>query len=108
VCRSLRTCCCDRCRCKSLCCKLQAARLKLKQVSEAEKLVSANSQVRGCPAGKIHRKQYPVKVKASGKTGQLSCLVSGSLSKAASRKQWLFTQGVVKAYCLNKLASDRG
>jgi len=41
----------------------QAARLWLKQVSEARKLVSANSQVRGCPAGKIHKKQYPVKVK---------------------------------------------
>ena len=62
----------------------QAARFWLKQVSEARKLVSANSQVRGCPAGKIHRKQYPVKVKPSGKTGQLSCLVSGFLSKAAS------------------------
>ncbi len=70
----------------------QAARLELKQVSEAKKLVSANSQVRGCPAGKFHRKRYPVKVKPSGKTGQLSCLVSGFLSKAASRKQWLFTQ----------------
>jgi len=86
----------------------QAARLELKQVSEARKLVSANSQVRGCPAGKTHKKQYPVKVKPSGKTGQLSCLVSGFLSKAASRKQWLFTQGVAKAYCLDKLASDRG
>jgi len=86
----------------------QAARLWLKQVSEARKLVSANSQVRGYPAGKIHRKQYPVKVKPSGKTGQLSCLVSSFLSKAASRKQWLFTQGVAKACCLDKLASDRG
>ncbi len=53
---------------------------KLQGLSEARKLVSANSQVRGCPAGKIHRKRYPVKVKPSGKTGQLSCLVSG-LSK---------------------------
>jgi len=70
----------------------QAARLKLKQVSEARKLVSANSQVGGCPAGKIHRKQYPEKVKPSGKTGQLPCLVSSFLSKAASRKQWLITQ----------------
>ena len=86
----------------------QAARLTLKQVSEAEKLVSGNSQVQGCPAGKIDKKQYPVKVKSSGKTGQLSCLVSRYLSKAASRKQWLFTQGVAKAYCLDKLASDRG
>ncbi len=86
----------------------QAARFWLKQVSEARKLVSANSQVRGCPAGKIHRKQYPVKVKPSGKTGQLSCLVFTFLSKAASRKQWLFTQGVAKACCLDKLASDRG
>ncbi len=42
--------------------KACAARLKLKQVSEARKLVSANSQVRGCPAGKIHRMRYPVKV----------------------------------------------
>ena len=82
---------------------LQAARLKLKQVSEARKLVSANSQVRGCPAGKIHEKQHPVKVKPSGKTGQLSCLVSSFLSKATSRKQWLFTQGVAKACCLDKL-----
>jgi hypothetical protein len=38
---------------------------RLKQVSETGKLVSANSQVRGCPAGKIHRKRYPVKVKHS-------------------------------------------
>ena len=53
-----------------------AARLWLKQVSEARKLVSANGQVRGCPAGKFHRKQYPVKVIPSGKIGQLSCLVS--------------------------------
>ncbi|DBA78181.1 TPA: hypothetical protein ACH3X2_008144 [Trebouxia sp. C0005] len=65
----------------------QAARLWLKQVSEARKLVSGTSQVRGYPAGRIHRKQYPVKVKPSGKTGQLSCLVSSFLSKAASRKQ---------------------
>jgi len=86
----------------------QAARLWLKQVSEARKLVSANSQVRGCPASKIHRKQIPMKVKPSGKTGQLSCLVSTFLSKAASRKQWLFTQGVAKACCLDKLASDSG
>jgi len=74
----------------------QAARLWLKQVREAKKLVAADSQVRGCPAGKMHRKQYPVKVKPSGKTGQLSCLASTFLSKAASRKQWLFTQGVAK------------
>ena len=53
---------------------------KLKQVSKARKLVSANSQVRGCPAGKIHTKQYPVKLKPSGKTGQLSCLVSDLFS----------------------------
>ena len=86
----------------------QAARLKLKQVSEARKLVSASSQLRGCPAGKIHRKQYPVKIKPSGKTGQLSCLLSSLLSKATSRKQWLFTQGVAKVCCLDKLASDRG
>ncbi len=86
----------------------QVARLKLKQVSEARKLVSANSQVRGCPAGKIHRKRYPVKVKASGKTGQLSCLVSGFLSKAASREQRLFTQEVATACCLDELASNRG
>ena len=70
-----------------------AARLWLKQVSEARKLVSANGQVRGCPAGKFHRKQYPVHVKVivSGKIGQLSCLVSTFLSRAASRKQRLFT-----------------
>ena len=85
-----------------------AARLWKKQVCEARKLVSPNSQVRGCPAGKIHRKRYPDRVKPSGKTGQLSCLVSTFLSKAASRKQWLFTQGVAKACCLDKLASDRG
>ena len=84
----------------------QAARLWLKQVSKAKKVVSANSQVRGCPASDIHRKRYPVKVKPSGKTGQLSCLVSTVLSKAASRKQWLFTQGVAEACCLDKLASD--
>jgi len=65
-------------------CAASCARLKLKQVSKARKLVSANSQVRGCPAGKIHKKRYLVKIKPSGKTGQLSCLVSGSLSKAGS------------------------
>ena len=97
---SLRTC-CDHCHWKSLCCKLQGV------VSEARKLVSANSQVRGCPAGKIHRKQYPVKVKPSGKTCQLSCLKSTLLRGAARRKQWLFTQGEAKACCLDKLASDR-
>ena len=85
-----------------------AARLWTKQVCEARKLVSAHSQVRGCPAGKIHRKRYPEKVTPSGKTGHLTCLVSTFLSKAASRKQWLFTQGVAKACCLDKLASDRG
>ncbi len=31
-------------------------------------------------AGKIHRKQYLVKLKTSGKTGQLSCLLSTFLS----------------------------
>ena len=36
-----------------------AARLWLKQVNEANKLVSANSRVRGCPAGKIRGEQYP-------------------------------------------------
>jgi len=85
----------------------QAARLWLKQGSEARKVVSANSQVRGCPAGKTHKKQYPEKVNPSGKTGQL-CLVSSFVSKAASRKLWLFTRGVAKAYCLDKLASDKG
>ncbi len=83
----------------------QAARLWLKQVDEARKVVSANSQVRGCPAGKIHREQQPEKVRPSGKTGQLCCVVSTFQSKAASRKQWLFTQGVAKAYCLDKFAS---
>jgi len=71
-------------------------------------LVSANSQVRGCPAGKIRGEQYPEKVKFSGKTGQLFCLVSSFLSKATTRRQWLFTQGVAKAYCLETLAPDRG
>ena len=52
-------------------------------MSEAGKLVSAISQVRSCPAGKVYGKQYPVKVKPSGKTGQLSCL-STFLSKAGS------------------------
>ena len=61
-----------------------AARLWLKQVSEARKLVSANGQVRGCPAGKFHSKQYPV---TSGKIGQLSCLVPTFVSRVASRKQ---------------------
>ena len=60
-----------------------AARLWLKQVSEARKLVSANGQVRGCPAGKFHRKQYPVKVKPSGEIGLLSCLSSAEQEAAA-------------------------
>ena len=85
-----------------------AARLWLKQVSEARKLVLANGQVRGCPAGKFHRKQYPVKVIPSGKIDQLSCLVSTFLSRAASRKQRLFTPEAAKACCLDKLPSDRG
>ena len=62
----------------------QAAGLWVKQVSEAGKLMSTNSQLRGCPAGKIHREQCCVKVKPSGKTGQLFCLVSSFLSKTAS------------------------
>ena len=45
-------------------------------------------------------KRYPVKVNFSGKTSQLSCLVSAFLSKAGSRKQWLFAQEVAKACCL--------
>ena len=77
-----------------------AARLWLKQVSEARKLVSANGQVRGCPAGKFHRKQYPVKGITSGKTGQLSCLVPTFASRAASRKQRLFALEAAKACCL--------
>ena len=85
-----------------------AARLWLKQVSEARKLVSANGQVRGCPAGKFHRKQYPVKGITSGKTGQLSCLVPTFVSRAASRKQRLSVLEAAKACCLDKLASDRG
>ena len=85
-----------------------AARLWLKQVSEARKLVSANVQVGGCPAGKFQRKQYPVMVITSGKIGQLSCLVSTFLSTAASRKQRLFTPEAAKACCLDKLASNRG
>ena len=58
----------------------------------------------------MHRKRYPVKIKPSGKTSQLSCLVSAFLSNAASKKQWLFAQEVanLKACCLNKLASHRG
>ena len=44
----------------------QAVRLWLKQVSEARKLVSASSQDKGCWAGKIHRKRYPLKVQPSG------------------------------------------
>ena len=74
-------------------------------MNEAGKLVSANGQVRGCPAGKFPRKQYPVKVITSGKIGQLSCLVSTFLSRAAKR---LFTLETAKACCLDKLASDRG
>ncbi len=85
-----------------------AARLWLKQVSEAKKLVLASCQVRGCPAGKIHRKRYLVKVKLYGKTGKLSCLVVTFLSKAASRSQCLFAQEISKACCLHKLAFDRG
>ena len=72
------------------------------------KALSANGQFRGCPAGKFHRKQYPVKVIPSGKIGQLSCLVSTFLSRAASRKQRLFTPEAAKACCLDKLPSDRG
>ena len=77
-----------------------AARLWLKQVRHeswcqptvrSEAAQQANGQVRGCPAGKFHRKQYPVKVITFGKIGQLSCLVSTFLSRAASRKQQLFT-----------------
>ena len=63
-----------------------AARLWLKQVSEARKLVSANGQVRGCPAGKFHRKQYPVKVIPSGKIGQLS-LPSIYFSQQSSKQE---------------------
>lgn len=85
----------------------QAARLWLEQWREARKLGSANSKFRGCLAGKTHKKQYPVKVTPFGKTDQLSCLVSSFVSKAASRKLWLFTRGVAKAYCLDKLASDK-
>ena len=70
--------------------------------------VSQWLEVRGCPAGKFHRKQYPVKVIPSGKIGQLSCLVSTFLSRAASRKQRLFTPEAAKACCLDKLPSDRG
>ena len=85
-----------------------AARLWLKQVSEARKLVSANGQVRGGPAGKFHRKQYPVKGMTSGKTSQLSCLVPTFVSRAANRKQRLSVLEAAKACCLDKLASDRG
>ena len=85
-----------------------AARLWLKQVTQARKLASANGQVRGCPAGKFHRKQYPVKVITSCKTGQLSCLVPTFVSRAASRKQRLFALDAAKACCLDKLASERG
>ena len=70
--------------------------------------MSANGQVRGCPAGKFHRKQYPVKSITSGKTGQRSCLVPTFVSRAASRKQRLLTLEAAKACCLDKLASDRG
>ena len=62
------------------------ARLWLKQVSEAGKLVSANGQVRGCPAGKCRRRRYPVKVITSGKLGQLSCLVS-NFSQQSSKQE---------------------
>ena len=85
-----------------------AARLWLKQVNEARKLVSANGQVRGCPAGKFHRKQYLVNGITSGKTCQLSCLVPTFVSRAASRTQRLFALEEAKACCLDKLASDRG
>ena len=84
-----------------------AARLWLKQVSEARKLGSADCEVRGCPAGKFHRKQSPVKVLPSGRIGQLSCPVSIFLSRAASRKQRLLTLEAAKACCLDKLASDK-
>ena len=87
---------------------LLPARLWLKQVSEARKLVSVNGQVRGCPAGKFHRKQYPVKGISSGKTGQLSCLVPTFFGRAASRKQRLSALEATKTCCLDKLASDRG
>ena len=70
-----------------------AARLWLKQVSEARKLVSANGQVRGCPAGKFHRKQYPVKVIPSGKIGQLSCLVSTFQQSSKQEAAAVYTRG---------------
>ena len=56
-------------------------------------LVSAKSQFEAAQQ-EIHRKRYPVKVKHSGKTGQLSCLVCKLISRAANRKQiyTLFTQ----------------
>ncbi len=39
---------------------------------------------------------------------QASCLAWCLIvSKAASRKLWLFTRGVAKAYCLDKLASSQ-
>ena len=44
-----------------------------------------------------------MKVIPSGKIGQLSCLVSTFLSRAASRKQRLFTPEAAKACCLDKL-----
>ena len=62
----------------------------------------------GCPAGKFHRKQYPVKVITSGKTGQLFCLVPTFVSRAASRKRRLFALEAAKACCLDTLASERG
>ena len=56
--------------------------------------------------GKFHRKQYPVKVIPSGKIGQLSCLVSTFLSRAASRKQRLFTPEAAKACCLDIVLAE--
>ena len=91
---------------------VQVARLglSLKQVSEAGKVVSANSSVQGCAAGKMRRKQYHMKVRTSGKTCQLqlSCLVveSSFIAKQQARiskKQGLSTQGVAKACCPDKL-----
>ena len=79
-----------------------AARLWTKQVCKARKLVSASSKVQGCPAGKII---------GSNILRRSNLLAKGFptfLSKAASRQQWLFTQGVARACCLDKLASDRG
>ena len=65
--------------CAASCKALNKARVRQESWCQAIVRFEAAQQAR-------FRKRYPEKVKPSGKTGQLSCLVSTFLSKAASRK----------------------